>query len=99
MTSTNSARVRSSRRIHIEASESGPANRANGLGLFYTVYYAVGAFGPPLAGLLRDRYGTAAAAILCAAALFAAGAPLLWLFSWLAAMLKDDTPSARSERN
>jgi MFS family permease len=62
-----------------------PANRPAGLGLFYTVYYAILAFGPMLAGMLRDSAGTAAAAILFGAALFLAGPPLLWGFERLAA--------------
>jgi predicted MFS family arabinose efflux permease len=62
-----------------------PANRPTGFGVFYTVYYAVLAFGPMLAGGLRDRFATAAAAILLGAALFVACAPLLWLFERLAA--------------
>ncbi|HKW55648.1 MAG TPA: MFS transporter [Stellaceae bacterium] len=61
-----------------------PANRPMGFGVFYTIYYAVLAFGPMLAGVLRDRFGTAAAAILLGAALFVACAPLLWVFERLA---------------
>lgn len=56
------------------------ANRAMGLGVFYTAYYAVVALGPGLAGLARDLSGTAAAAIFFGAAFFAVGAPLLWAF-------------------
>ena len=62
-----------------------PANRAGGLGVFYTVYYAILAFGPALAGVLRDHWGTADAAILFGAALFVSCAPLLWVFERLAA--------------
>lgn len=65
-----------------------PLNRPTGLGMFYTAYYTVVAFGPALAGLARDVSGTAAAAVLFGAALFAAGAPLLWAFAQLAAALQ-----------
>ena len=61
------------------------ANRAMGLGVFYTVHYAVVAFGPGLAGLARDFSGTAAAAIVFGAVFLAVGAPLLWVFKRLAA--------------
>lgn len=60
-----------------------PVNRPMGFGVFYTVYYAALAFGPMLAGGLRDRFGTAAAAILLGALLFIACPPLLWLFEGL----------------
>ncbi len=52
-----------------------PANRAVGLGVFFTCYYAVVASGPALAGLLRDRSGTASAAVLLGALMFLAVAP------------------------
>ena len=61
-----------------------PENRAVGLGYFFTCFYAVMAVGPAAAGLLRDVFGTAAASILFGAALFVAGAPLLFLFRRLA---------------
>jgi predicted MFS family arabinose efflux permease len=56
------------------------ANRAVGLGLFYTCYYAAMAAGPALAGVLRDAWSTAAAALLFGAALFLTILPLLALF-------------------
>ena len=52
-----------------------PANRAVGLGAFFTCYYALVASGPALAGLLRDRSGTASAAVLLGALMFLAVAP------------------------
>jgi MFS family permease len=61
-----------------------PAHRAGGLGLFYTLYYAFMAFGPAAGGLLRQAFGTPAAAILLGAALFVGLIPLLGLFEMLA---------------
>lgn len=58
-------------------------HRAGGLGVFLTCYYAILSAGPALAGMLRAHWGSAAA-VLFAAALLAAVAPLLWLFGWLA---------------
>ncbi len=61
-----------------------PAHRAGGFGLFYTVYYAFMSFGPAVAGLLRQTFGTPNAAVLFAAALFAGIVPLLGVFEVLA---------------
>ena len=61
-----------------------PADRAAGLGVFFTAYYALMALGPLLAGWLREASGTAAAALLLAAALFLAISPLHLLFQRLA---------------
>jgi predicted MFS family arabinose efflux permease len=60
-----------------------PEHRAGGLGAFLAIYYIVLAFGPALAGMLRERTG-AAAAVLFAAIVMAAIAPLLGLFRVLA---------------
>ena len=60
-----------------------PADRAAGLGVFFTAYYALMALGPLLAGW-REASGTAAAALLLAAALFLAISPLHLLFQRLA---------------
>jgi len=58
-------------------------NRASGLGLFFTVHYALIALGPVIAGYLRDLSGTAAAAIFFGAACFVAVLPLQLLFERL----------------
>ncbi|MFI4996679.1 MAG: CynX/NimT family MFS transporter [Hyphomicrobiales bacterium] len=60
-----------------------PADRAAGLGVFFTCYYALMAVGPALAGWLQDHWHTAAAALLLAAALFLVITPLLLLFNRL----------------
>lgn len=60
-----------------------PEHRAGGLGVFMTCYYAILSTGPGLGGMLRAHWGSAAA-VLFAAALLAAVAPLLGLFDWLA---------------
>jgi MFS family permease len=57
-----------------------PAHRATGFGVFYTVYYALMAAGPALAGLLQDRWQTAAAPTLYGALLLLASPALLALF-------------------
>ena len=44
-----------------------PETLATGFGIFYSVYYAVVALVQPLAGLVRDRVGTAASPLLFAA--------------------------------
>ena len=53
-----------------------PANRAAGLGIFFTSFYALMTLGPTFAGWLEDRWHSAAAPILFAAALFLAITPL-----------------------
>ena len=58
-------------------------NRASGLGLFFTVHYALIALGPVIAGYLRDLSGTAAAAVFFGAACFVAVLPLQLLFERL----------------
>jgi MFS family permease len=45
-------------------------NRAVGLGMFYTAYYVAMAIGPGLAGLLRDEFRTAGAALVFGGGLF-----------------------------
>jgi predicted MFS family arabinose efflux permease len=57
----------------------GAANRAVGLGVFYTAYYVVMTAGPPIAGHVRDGRGTAAA-VAFGGALFLSVPPLLALF-------------------
>ena len=59
-------------------------HRSGGLGLFYSAYYALMAFGPAVAGVSREAFGTPAAAVILAAGLFAVIVPLLWLFEALA---------------
>jgi len=54
-------------------------NRAVGMGIFYTMYYAGGALAPALCGLAADAYGGVAGAMFAAAAIGALGWP-----AWLA---------------
>ncbi len=58
--------------------------RALGLGVFYTMYYAVMAGGPLLAGYCRDAWGSAAAAVVYGGLMFAIVLPLFLLFKGLA---------------
>jgi MFS family permease len=64
-----------------------PERRAFGMGVFFTVYYAIMTASPPFAGWLFDRTGTPDGAILFGAALFALVLPVAVLF----AMLKINT--------
>jgi predicted MFS family arabinose efflux permease len=57
-----------------------PNNRASGMGIFYTWYYAAMAFLPGCAGLLRDLSGSAAAPVLFSAAMLPLCAIVLLLF-------------------
>lgn len=61
--------------------------RAFGMGVFFTVYYAVMTASPPIAGWLFDRTGAPEGAILFGAALFALVLPVTVLFR----MLKNGT--------
>jgi len=54
-------------------------NRAVGMGIFYTMYYAGGALAPALCGLAADAYGGVAGAMFAAAAIGALAYP-----AWLA---------------
>ena len=60
-----------------------PENRAAGLGVFFTWYYAGMAVGPAIAGLGRDLTASAAAPVLIGGVFFAAGALILGPFRWL----------------
>jgi hypothetical protein len=48
--------------------------------VFYTIYYVAMTTGPAMAGLLRDEWGSATAAIIFGALLFWPIAPLLLVF-------------------
>lgn len=55
-----------------------PENRAVGMGVFYTVYYAGGAVLPVICGRAADLAGTPAAALLTAAVLSLLALPAWW---------------------
>ena len=65
-----------------------PGDRAAGYGVFFTVFYAMMAAAPAVAGALRDLTGTPAAALVLAAGLMASVAPLLGVFRLLARPLR-----------
>lgn len=65
-----------------------PEHRAGGLGIFLSVYYLVLALGPALAGMLREIWHTAAAALWFAAFLMASVAALTGVFRRLATRLR-----------
>ena len=60
-----------------------PERRAFGMGVFFTVYYAIMTASPPIAGWLLDRTGAPDSAILFGAALFALVFPVTVLFRML----------------
>jgi predicted MFS family arabinose efflux permease len=60
-----------------------PESRAAGLGMFFTSYYTILAFGPTVAGWLEDRWHSPVAPIILASALFLIITPLLILFQRL----------------
>ncbi|MBC7178664.1 MAG: MFS transporter, partial [Roseovarius sp.] len=60
-----------------------PERRAFGMGMFFTVYYAIITASPPMAGWLLDRTGAPHSAILFGAALFAIVFPVAVLFRML----------------
>ncbi len=64
-----------------------PENRAVGMGLFYTTYYAGGAVLPALCGGAADWAGDPSGALLAAAALAALAVPIYLLHQWLARRL------------
>lgn len=57
-----------------------PARRAFGMGIFFTVYYAIMAAGPPLAGWIFERAGTAGASLVLGMGLFAFVIPVALMF-------------------
>lgn len=61
-----------------------PENRAVGMGLFYSIYYAGGTAVPPLCGWAADAYGRPEGALLAAAAVSALAAPMYLLHRRLA---------------
>jgi MFS family permease len=58
----------------------GLAHRSVGLGLFYTIHYALSAAGPAIAGYLRDATGGTTTPIIFGALFFLAILPLLAVF-------------------
>lgn len=62
-----------------------PENRAVGLGIFYSLYYAGGTVGPALCGRAADLYGGPAGGLLAAAAISAMAIPMYLLHRRLAA--------------
>ncbi|MGX0875772.1 putative MFS family arabinose efflux permease [Roseovarius sp. MBR-154] len=68
-----------------------PERRAFGMGVFFTVYYAIMTASPPVAGWLLDRTGAPGAAILFGAVLFALVLPVAVLFGMLRTRAVADT--------
>jgi predicted MFS family arabinose efflux permease len=64
-----------------------PSHRAGGLGVFMTLYYLAVTVGPGIGGVLREQWGTPAAALFLAAGLMLSLAPLQGLFILLARRL------------
>jgi len=72
---------------------SRPENRAVGMGLFYTLYYAGGTFTPALCGVAADLYGGPAGALLAAAAFSALVVPT---FMWHRRLAHHETMLVRA---
>ena len=72
-----------------------PERRAFGMGVFFTVYYTIMAGGPPLAGWIYERAGTAAAALAFGMVLFALVVPAALVFRNL--RLKDRPEALKGE--
>ncbi|GAC1334659.1 MAG: MFS transporter [Bradyrhizobium sp.] len=62
-----------------------PQARATGMGIYFTLFYAIAIAAPIIAGILSTRAGTATAAFDFGAVLLAACFPAYWIFNWLAA--------------
>jgi MFS family permease len=71
-----------------------PENRAVGMALFYSLYYAGGAVGPAVCGWVADRHGGPAGGVLAAAAISALVVPLFLLHRKLAAQTSRIAPQA-----
>ncbi|MGA8260447.1 MAG: MFS transporter [Arenicellales bacterium] len=62
-----------------------PERRAFGMGVFFTVYYAIMMAGPPIAGAILDATGRPSGPLLFGMALFAAVVPLALMFRYVKA--------------
>jgi MFS family permease len=69
--------------MSLPASTLAPATRAIGMGIFYTVYYAVMMLGPVIGGACAKWYGTAGAAFDFGAVAALLCLPLLLAFNWI----------------
>jgi predicted MFS family arabinose efflux permease len=63
----------------------GPATRAIGMGIFFTLYYIAMMLGPVIGGACARWSGSAAAALDFGAAALLACPPLLWTFNRIGA--------------
>jgi predicted MFS family arabinose efflux permease len=70
-----------------------PANRAVGMGVFFSCFYAGMALMPAIAGYLREATGQAAAPILLAAACYGTTAALILLFEVASRALRETEPA------
>jgi hypothetical protein len=61
-----------------------PENRAVGMAIFYSIYYAGGTFGPTLCGMAADRMGSPEGGMLAAAVISAVVIPIFMLHRVLA---------------
>jgi MFS family permease len=70
----------------------GPSERAVGMGIFFTLFYAFVVAAPIAAGILAARLGTASAAFDLGAAMLLLCVPAYWLFDRLAARAAVQSP-------
>lgn len=65
-----------------------PENRSVGLGIYFACMYGGVAIVPPIAGLLQDISGDAAAPVMLASAIMIAATGVLWAFAFLQTRLR-----------
>ncbi|MBD3677342.1 MAG: MFS transporter [Rhodobacteraceae bacterium] len=74
-----------------------PERRAFGMGIFFTLYYAIMAASPPVAGAIFDATGTANGSIVFGMTLFASVVPVVFAFRLIGARgQKSRAPTATS---
>lgn len=69
-----------------------PARRAFGMGVFFTVYYAIMAAGPPLSGWIYERATTAGASLAFGMSMFALVIPAVLMFRLVRLNGRADAP-------
>ncbi|MET1413298.1 MFS transporter [Roseibium sp. HPY-6] len=69
-----------------------PARRAFAMGIFFTVYYAIMAAGPPLSGWIYERASTAGASLAFGMGMFALVVPAVLMFRLVRLSGRADAP-------
>lgn len=74
-----------------------PEQRAFGMGVFYTIYFAVMMAAPPIAGAILDATGSPSGPIVFAMVLFAAVLPAVFAFRWFKSAAASTAPKAAQD--